>query len=83
VTAAQAAGRNVSYWRVKNAEHFVAFLALPAYGARYVPMLPYFYAALDRITAQLNGQGAMPADAWIEAKGRGAGAVEAGQLPMP
>ncbi|MFT3762227.1 MAG: 3-hydroxybutyrate oligomer hydrolase family protein [Pseudoxanthomonas sp.] len=84
VAAARAAGRNdVRHWRVRNAEHFDAFLAFPAYGARYAPMLPYFHAALDRIDAYLDGKAGLPEDAVIEAKGRGAGAVEAAQLPMP
>ena len=84
VAAAQAAGRTqVRYWQVRNGEHFDAFLALPAYGARYAPMLPYVYAALERVNAHLDGQGALPADAVIQARGRGAGAVEAAQLPLP
>lgn len=84
VAAARAAGRtDVRYWQVRNGEHFDAFLALPAYGARYAPMLPYIHAALDRVSAYLDGQGALPADALIEARGRGAGTVEAAQLPMP
>ncbi|MFT3756929.1 MAG: 3-hydroxybutyrate oligomer hydrolase family protein [Pseudoxanthomonas sp.] len=84
VAAARAAGRNeVRHWQVRNGEHFDAFLAFPAYGARYAPMLPYFFAALDRIDAHLNGDAGLPADAVIEAKGRGMGAVEAAQLPMP
>ncbi len=83
VAAAQAAGRDVSYWQVRNAQHFDGFLALPAYGARYVPMLPYVYAALDRVSAALDGKGAMPSDAVIEAKPRGAGAVQAYQFAIP
>ncbi len=83
VAAARAAGRDVRYWQVRNAQHFDAFLALPAYGARYVPLLPYMYAALDRVQAHLDGQGALPADAVVEARPRGAGAVEATQLAMP
>ncbi|WP_411832153.1 3-hydroxybutyrate oligomer hydrolase family protein [Pseudoxanthomonas mexicana] len=83
VAAARAAGRDVRYWQVRKAQHFDAFLALPAYGARYVPLLPYMYAALDRVQAHLDGQGALPADAVVEARPRGAGAVEATQLAMP
>lgn len=84
VAAARAAGRrDVRYWRVRNAQHFDAFLAFPAYGARYAPLLPYVHAALDRVSAHLDGQGALPDDAMIEAHGRGAGAIEAAQLPMP
>ena len=83
VAAAQAAGREVRYWQVRNGEHFDAFLAFPAYGARYAPMLPQFYAALDRIDAMLDGKAQLPADAVIEARGRGMGAVEAGQFAIP
>ncbi len=84
VAAARAAGRDqVRYWQVRNAEHFDAFLAFPAYGARYAPMLPFVYAALDRVSAHLDGQDALPVDAVIEARGRGAGAVDAAQLPLP
>ena len=57
VAAAKAAGREVSYWQVKHAQHFDGFLALPAYGARYVPLLPYVYAALDQVSAQSGWQG--------------------------
>ncbi|HZV38464.1 MAG TPA: 3-hydroxybutyrate oligomer hydrolase family protein, partial [Pseudoxanthomonas sp.] len=83
VAAAQAAGREVRYWRVRNGEHFDAFLAFPAYGARYTPMLPQFYAALDRIQAYLDGKGELPEDATIAAEGRGAGAVRAEQFAIP
>ena len=84
VAAARAAGRSeVRYWQVGNAQHFDAFLGFPAYGSRYAPLLPYVYVALDRMWAHLDGQGALPADAVIPAQGRGAGAVEATQLPMP
>ena len=83
VAASKAAGREVSYWQVKHAQHFDGFLALPAYGARYVPLLPYVYAALDQVSAQLDGKGRLPADAVIESTPRGAGAVEAGQFEIP
>ena len=83
VAASKAAGREVSYWQVKHAQHFDGFLALPAYGARYVPLLPYVYAALDQVSAQLDGKGKQPADAVIESRPRGAGRVEAGQFAIP
>ena len=83
VAAARAAGRDVRYWQVRNGEHFDAFLAFPAYGARYAPMLPQFYAALDRIAAWLDGKAPLPADAVIEARGRGVGAVQAEQFGLP
>ena len=84
VAAAQAAGRDVRFWQVRNAQHFDGFLGLPDYAARYVPLLPYVYAALDRVSAHLDGAGALPADAVIATTPRGAGrALEAGHLAMP
>lgn len=83
VAQAKAAGRPVAYWQVRNAQHFDGFLALPEYGARYVPLLPYVYAALDRVSAQLDSERAAIGDRVIEARPRGAGAVAAGQLAIP
>ncbi|MEO6519500.1 MAG: 3-hydroxybutyrate oligomer hydrolase family protein [Pseudoxanthomonas sp.] len=83
VAAAQAAGRDVAYWQVQNAQHFDGFLALPAYGARYVPVLPYVYAALDQVVARLDGKAGKSVDAVIAATPRGNGAVEAAQFAIP
>lgn len=73
VAAAQAAGRDVRYWQVRNAQHFDGFLGLPDYAARYVPLLPYVYAALDAVDARLDGGGAAPVDAVYDTVPRGAG----------
>lgn len=83
VAQAKAAGREVAYWQVRNAQHFDGFLALPAYAARYAPLLPHVYAALDQVSAQLDGQARAPADRVIEARGRGAGRLDAAQLALP
>jgi len=84
VAQAKAAGRDVRYWQVRNAQHFDAFLGLPDYGARYLPLLPYVYEALDRVSAHLDGGSALPADAVIETTPRGAGkALQASDLAMP
>ncbi|MEZ0471858.1 3-hydroxybutyrate oligomer hydrolase family protein [Luteimonas salinilitoris] len=84
VAAARSAGRDVRFWQVRNAQHFDAFLGLPDYGVRYVPLLPYVYAALDRVAAHLDGEGALPADAVIEARPRKAGEpMAAGALAIP
>ncbi|MET1162834.1 MAG: 3-hydroxybutyrate oligomer hydrolase family protein [Pseudoxanthomonas sp.] len=83
VAAARAAGREVSYWQVKHAQHFDGFLALPAYGARYVALLPYVYAALDHGSGQLDGKGRRPVDAVIESTPRGMGTVEKGHFAIP
>lgn len=60
VAQAKAAGRDVRYWQVRNAQHFDAFLGLPDYAARYVPLLPYVYAALDRVAAHLDSGAPLP-----------------------
>ena len=48
-----AEGRQPLYWKVPHAQHFDAFLALPSFGDRHLPLLPYGYAALDRLWAHL------------------------------
>ena len=84
VAAARAAGRDVRLWQVRNAQHFDGFLGLPDYAARYLPLLPYVYAALDRMSEHLDGQGELPADAVIQTRPRGPGrALEPGHLAMP
>lgn len=83
VQQAQAAGRDVRYWQVRNAQHFDAFLGLPDYGARYLPLLPYVYAALDRVNAHLDGGAALPADAVIATTPRAGKALQASNLAMP
>ena len=84
VAAAQAAGRDVRYWQVRNVQHFDGFLGLPDYAARYLPLLPYVYEALDRVSAHLDSQAPLPADAIIATRPRGAGmALDASHLVMP
>lgn len=84
VAMAQAAGRDVRYWQVRNAQHFDAFLAFPDYGARYVPLLPYVYAALDGVMAHLDGMAdALPTDAVIDTRGRGDEVLDASHLRVP
>ncbi len=84
VAAAQAGGRDVHYWKVRHAQHFDGFLGLPDYAARYVPLLPYMYAALDRVQAHLDNGAALPADATIDTVPRGPGRpLTAESLAMP
>ncbi len=85
VAAARAAGRSdVRFWAVGNAQHFDGFLMLPDYAARYVPLLPYVYAALDRVDAHLSDGAPLPADAQIQTVPRGPGvALEASHLALP
>ena len=69
-TWAKAAGRDVRYWRVANAQHFDAFLGLPVLGSRYVPMLPYAYRGLDLMWAHVADGKPLPGDAEIATQKR-------------
>jgi len=55
---------SLSYWEIEHAQHFDGFLPQPAYASRHVPLLPYFYQALDQVYAKLNG-GAAPAPSQV------------------
>lgn len=88
VAMAQAAGRDVRYWQVRNAQHFDAFLGFPQYGAVYLPLLPYVYEALDRVDAYLDrnvldAKGALPVDAVIAPTPRAGKPLAADNLAMP
>jgi hydroxybutyrate-dimer hydrolase len=84
VQAARAAGRDVRFWQVERAQHFDAFLALPAVGAAYVPLTPYVHAALDRVWAHIHDRAPLPADARIRPTPRGgADALDASNLAIP
>ncbi len=83
VAMAQAAGRDVRYWQVRNAQHFDAFLGFPQYGAVYLPLLPYVYEALDRVDAYLDGKGALPVDAVIATVPRAGKPLAGDNLAMP
>lgn len=83
VAIAQAAGRDVRYWQVRNVQHFDAFLGFPQYGAVYLPLLPYVYAALDRVDAHLDGKGTLPDDAVIATVPRVGKPLAADNLAIP
>lgn len=65
VRAAQAHARDVRYWRVAHAQHFDAFIGFPQMAARYVPLMPYAYHALDRLWAHLERGEPLPGEARI------------------
>ena len=70
------------YWPIAHAQHFDAFLALPGFGDRHVPLLPYGYAALDRMWQHVvTGAALSPADTPVAAP-RGAGRLEASRLGL-
>ena len=58
-------GATLRYWRVRNAQHFDAFLGLPVLAMRYVPMMPYGYRALDAAWAHIAEGQPLPGDADI------------------
>lgn len=77
-------GRQPLYWKVPHAQHFDAFLPLPGFGERHVPLLPFGYAALDRLWAHLyQGQPWPHAVTTPAATPRGAAALERATLGLP
>jgi hydroxybutyrate-dimer hydrolase len=77
-------GRHPLYWKVPYAQHFDAFLALPGFGDRHVPLLPYGYAALDCLWAHLHEGAAWPRELPTPAaQPRGAGALTRHALGWP
>jgi hydroxybutyrate-dimer hydrolase len=54
VRMAQAAGRPLRYWPLPHVQHFDAFIGLPVWSSRYLPMLAYGYRALDIVSDELE-----------------------------
>ncbi|WP_426702883.1 3-hydroxybutyrate oligomer hydrolase family protein [Rhodanobacter sp. Col0626] len=76
-------GRQPLYWKAPHAQHFDAFLALPGFGERHVPLLPYGYAALDRLWAHLYEGATWPGEVSTPAaRPRGTGVLEHGMLGL-
>lgn len=76
-------GRAPRYWCVPHAQHFDAFLQLPAFGERYVPLLPYGYTAMDHMYAHVV-HGESLADLPVpQPRPRGARALELADLDLP
>lgn len=78
----RANGREPIYWPVPHAQHFDAFLALPGYGDRYVPLLPFAYVALDEVWRHLSEGAALRPGAVPKATPRGAVALTAARLDL-
>jgi fermentation-respiration switch protein FrsA (DUF1100 family) len=76
----EANARAPMYWRVGHAQHFDAFLAFPGFGDRYVPMLPYAYAALDRLWDHVANGTPLPPGREIATTPRGNDVLGARQL---
>lgn len=76
-------GRTPGHWRLAHVQHFDAFLMIPGFGDRYVPIMPYAYAALDRIHAQVfEGMDArgLPHP---QPRARGSDELDRGDLGLP
>jgi hydroxybutyrate-dimer hydrolase len=83
-----AQGRDVRYWKVLNAQHFDAFLALPPLAVRYVPLMPYAYRAMDAMWAHVVEGAALPASAEItttlrKPEATGIAPLSPGNLALP
>ncbi|TAN05092.1 MAG: hydrogenase [Rhodanobacteraceae bacterium] len=75
-------GRRPRYWRVPHAQHFDAFLQLPGFGDRYVPLLPYGYAALDAVYAHVVSGAPLPDSPAPDARPRGANPLRPDHLGL-
>lgn len=68
--------RSPRYWCVPHAQHFDAFLQLPGFADRYVPLLPYGYAALERMYAHVVRGGPLADLPTPQPRPRGARALQ-------
>ena len=74
----------MQYWQVPHAQHFDAFLGLPDLGARYLPLMPYAWRALDLLNADLDaGRTPSRTSLAIPTQPRGAEALTASHLGLP
>ncbi len=81
---ARKAGAQIAYWQVDNAQHFDSLLAFPDYRARYVPLLPYMFAAMDQVWDHLEDPArALPQDARIQPTPRAEAPLLREQLSIP
>ena len=78
----RANNRHATYWPIAHAQHFDSFLALPAFGDRYVPLLPYAYAALDRVWENLIRKQPISARFVPAPRPRGSGVLQRSALGM-
>jgi hydroxybutyrate-dimer hydrolase len=75
-------GRTPRYWRVPHAQHFDAFLRLPGFGDRYVPLLPYGYCALDAMYAHAVAGTPLPDPPTPQPRPRGTAPLTATMLDL-
>lgn len=56
VAQAEQAGRALRYWQLPHVQHFDGFLGAPPLAARYLPLMPYAYHALDQVWSDLEAR---------------------------
>lgn len=66
-------GASVAHWSVAHVQHFDAFLGLPVFAARYLPLLPYAWAAADALWAHRWQNAPALSDRRIEGRPRASG----------
>jgi hydroxybutyrate-dimer hydrolase len=76
---AEGATSKLRYIEVANAQHFDAFLPLPGYDSRFVPLHLYFVRAMDAMWAHLKSGAPLPQSQLVRTTPRGGspGAVPA------
>ncbi len=62
---------NLHYYEITNGQHFDAFLGLPGFDTRYIPVHYYFNQAMDLMFAHLRGGAALPASQVVRTTPRG------------
>jgi hydroxybutyrate-dimer hydrolase len=82
----EGAASKLRYIEVTNAQHFDAFLGLPGYDTRFVPLHVYFLRAMDAMWAHLKTGAALPASQVVRTTPRGgtpgaAPAISAANVP--
>jgi hydroxybutyrate-dimer hydrolase len=68
------------YYEVAHGQHFDAYLGLPGFAERYVPLQPWIGTSLDRIEACFDGGAALPPSQVLRSKPRAA--LAAGLEPL-
>ncbi len=66
--------RRLSYIEVTNAQHFDAFLGLPGYDERFIPLHVYLIRALNKMYDHLTSGDVLPPSQVVRTVPRGAGA---------
>ena len=70
IAQASGAAPGLHYYEVVHGQHFDAFLGLPGFAERYVPLQPWIGAALDRVYARLTGGAPLPPSQVVRSRPR-------------